>query len=198
MKKIVLVLALVAACVSARADLVDQGWTWAAPAVDPFVILIPLQGIPEEDATGYGVGWYAEAFNLTDAGSLGWTTGDLNSIFSTEIYSALFGPGNSPVEYGDIGLGGYMLGEAAFTPATDLDSVQVVMYNNADKNLATKYITSLVYALPDAPDSPDPDAVKVTFDFTGQTWQAIPEPTTVLLFGIGGMGAWLLRRRQQA
>jgi hypothetical protein len=29
------------------------------------------------------------------------------------------------------------------------------------------------------------------------TW-AIPEPTTMLLFGIGGMGAWLLRRRQQA
>ncbi len=30
------------------------------------------------------------------------------------------------------------------------------------------------------------------------TAQVIPEPATMLLFGIGGMGAWLLRRRQQA
>lgn len=28
--------------------------------------------------------------------------------------------------------------------------------------------------------------------------QVVPEPATLLLFGIGGMGAWLLRRRQQA
>ena len=28
--------------------------------------------------------------------------------------------------------------------------------------------------------------------------QVIPEPATMLLFGIGGLGAWLLRRRQQA
>jgi hypothetical protein len=28
--------------------------------------------------------------------------------------------------------------------------------------------------------------------------QVIPEPATILLFGIGGFGAWLLRRRQQA
>lgn len=30
------------------------------------------------------------------------------------------------------------------------------------------------------------------------TSQVIPEPATFLLMGIGGMGAWLLRRRQQA
>jgi hypothetical protein len=43
-----------------------------------------------------------------------------------------------------------------------------------------------------------PNANDITFDFTGQNWQAIPEPTTILLFGIGGMATWLLRRRQQA
>jgi len=32
----------------------------------------------------------------------------------------------------------------------------------------------------------------------GLVAQVIPEPATMLLFGIGGFGAWLLRRRQQA
>jgi len=32
----------------------------------------------------------------------------------------------------------------------------------------------------------------------GLVGQVIPEPATMLLFGIGGFGAWLLRRRQQA
>jgi len=30
----------------------------------------------------------------------------------------------------------------------------------------------------------------------GGDWQAIPEPATFLLFGIGGIGAWLIRRKQ--
>jgi hypothetical protein len=60
------------------------------------------------------------------------------------------------------------------------------------------YLSSVVLALPDAPEVAGPTDINVNFDFTGQTWQAIPEPATVLLFGIGGMGAWLLRRRQQA
>jgi len=30
----------------------------------------------------------------------------------------------------------------------------------------------------------------------GGDWQAVPEPATFLLFGIGGMGAWLIRRNK--
>jgi hypothetical protein len=30
---------------------------------------------------------------------------------------------------------------------------------------------------------------------SSNTWQAIPEPTTFLLFAMGGFGAWLLRRK---
>jgi hypothetical protein len=29
---------------------------------------------------------------------------------------------------------------------------------------------------------------------SGGDWQAVPEPATALLFGIGGMGAWMVRR----
>jgi len=31
----------------------------------------------------------------------------------------------------------------------------------------------------------------------GGGWQAIPEPATFVLFGIGGMGAWMVRRRKR-
>lgn len=198
MKKVVLMLAMVAVCFSASAALVDQFW-------DSQFIIIQTQtdasgglgpDIAYEDASGWGAGWYAEVFNITDNGGLGFSApSDVTSLYSTEMFLAAGGPGISPIlgEYG-----GYMQDIGTFGAATDLDNVQMVLYNNADKNLATWYITSLALALPDAPDTPDPDAVKVTFDFTGQTWQAIPEPATVLLFGIGGMGAWLLRRRQQA
>jgi hypothetical protein len=30
----------------------------------------------------------------------------------------------------------------------------------------------------------------------GGDWQAVPEPATALLFGIGGMGAWMIRRNK--
>lgn len=31
----------------------------------------------------------------------------------------------------------------------------------------------------------------------GGDWQAIPEPATFMLFGLGGMGAWLIRRKNR-
>lgn len=188
MKKIVLMLSMAAVCFSASAALEDRMWV-------SLTTVAPLMGVPAEDGSGYGAGWYVEAFNVTQNGGLAFTMGDVNSIYSTIMLGDPSGV--SPV-LGEYGTGGYILDNAIFGIAKDLDQVQLVMYDNADKSLASMYLSSVVLALPDAPEVAGPTDINVNFDFTGQTWQAIPEPATVLLFGIGGMGAWLLRRRQQA
>ncbi|MBI9020317.1 MAG: PEP-CTERM sorting domain-containing protein [Verrucomicrobia bacterium] len=41
-----------------------------------------------------------------------------------------------------------------------------------------------------------PGANNVTLSFSSSSWQAVPEPATALLFGIGGMGAFVLRRNK--
>lgn len=201
MKKIVLMVAMVAACFSARAALEDRLWE------SQLLYLSPLIG---GEVDGDGAGWYVEAFNITSGGPLLFgfdalgnpdsaeAVIDRDSAFGTAVLDISAGePGVSP-SLGWYDGSGYILNTSVFGPAKDLDTVQLVFYNNADKNAATWYITSLASALPDAPEVAGADDVKVTFDFTGKTWQAIPEPATALLFGIGGFGAWLLRRRQQA
>jgi len=192
MKKIVLMLALSAVCFSARADLLDRSWIATAlgvTATDPNVNM----------TTGEAVGWYCEVFNVTDAGHVFGGLADWNSAFSTVALDMSGGePGISPL--GDFYEGyGYALNAAIFGPATDSDTVQFILYNNAVKGSAGYYIASANLLLPDVQDgTPAPGETDVTFNFDSSTWQAIPEPATFLLFGIGGMGAWLLRRRQQA
>ncbi len=42
----------------------------------------------------------------------------------------------------------------------------------------------------------DPGGVVGGLQGAGGDWQAVPEPATALLFGIGGMGAWMIRRNK--
>ncbi len=44
--------------------------------------------------------------------------------------------------------------------------------------------------------NPNNGNCEATFDNISLDFQAIPEPATALLFGIGGMGAWILRRKK--
>ncbi|MFA7369319.1 MAG: PEP-CTERM sorting domain-containing protein [Kiritimatiellales bacterium] len=129
------------------------------------------------EVDGVGTGWWVEIFNVTDnastagntAASLGWVTGF-----------------------------GYVEDAFQFT-ATESDSVRMRLFNNANPLNATFRIDSAAQTLANLDNltSPGPTDLNVTFDFTSSTWQAVPEPATFLLFGMGGMGAWLVRRRKR-
>ena len=73
------------------------------------------------------------------------------------------------------------------------------LYNAPTIGAATFYVDSGYISLPDLDDVNPPSTtdLAVNFDFTGQSWQAVPEPATALLFGIGGLGAFIVRRNKK-
>lgn len=91
--------------------------------------------------------------------------------------------------------------------------VYAIIYDKAA--LATSYYYTPTLALEDVIGAATPQGIEMNFDLANGnaindpnvdptidptqfgTW-AVPEPATFLLFGIGGFGAWILRRRQQA
>lgn len=79
------------------------------------------------------------------------------------------------------------------------DKAYSVIFNSSDISTATRW------AVIDG-DGTTPTTVSYvapsTFNYNpGGTvagdWQAVPEPATALLFGIGGMGAWLIRHNKK-
>jgi len=167
MKKVIILALLLAVGFSTQAATIDRLWTSLFTSV-------PTGFGGEVD--GDGAGWWVEIWNATDmaptaggtVASLGWITGF-----------------------------GYVENEFQFT-ATEADSVALRLWNNASVGSAGFYIDSVTQVLSDLDDVevPGPNDLDVTFDFTGQSWQAVPEPATALLFGIGGMGAFILRRNK--
>ncbi len=132
------------------------------------------------EGAGVGAGWYTQVINLTDSSqtagkndvSLGWV---------------------SP---------SYWLNLFQFS-ATEEDDVVLRLYNNANAGMATFFIDSQTLSLLDLNPTDDPTYIpglndlNVDFNFSGQSWQAVPEPATALLFGIGGLGAFIVRRNKK-
>ncbi len=58
-------------------------------------------------------------------------------------------------------------------------------------------IDSQLVTLPTFSSPPSSSDLEIGVTFSGQTWQAVPEPATALLFGIGGLGAFIVRRNKQ-
>jgi len=73
-------------------------------------------------------------------------------------------------------------------------------YDNADWTLATHY-ADVGFSTINWP-SAVPPATPNSYDYVtgpvvaGDWQQVVPEPATALLFGIGGMGAWMIRRNK--
>ena len=160
---------------SAQAATIDRLWT-------SLFTTVPT-ALTGSEVNGDGAGWWVEIWNATDGSP---TAG--NTTTSAGWFS--------PYGYDILGL--------QFT-ATESDSVLLRLYNGPTlaglpyDGESGWYIDSSAEILPDLDDgtAPDPGDLNITFDFTGQTWQAVPEPATALLFGIGGLGAWMIRRNKR-
>jgi len=169
MKKLVLMMVLFIACLSVKAA--DVVWS-SQFTVAQNTGLLGAGG----EADGDGAGWYAAAFYTAD-----------NSFIS----------GDNTASIGWITGFGYGLDTTFVGPTTQGSSIYFTLFNNANMVSATYTISSANLTLPTGITTPPaPNSTDITFDFTGKTWQAVPEPATFLLFGIGGMGAWLIRRNK--
>jgi hypothetical protein len=73
------------------------------------------------------------------------------------------------------------------------DKIYSVIFDSADSLTATKWAVI---------DSALATVSFTTFNYNpggvaAGDWQAVPEPATALLFGLGGFGAWLIRRNKK-
>jgi hypothetical protein len=180
MKRNIIITVLLLAGLLAHAGTIDRMWS-------SLFTLAPTLTSGEVDGTG--IGWWVEVYNFTDdaiatgntTASLGWSTGfgyviagpapDFNFAFSAtetdQVYMRLYnGPTVSGTPYN--GESGWYIQSATLTLVDIVDDI----------------------------NPPSPGQTDVTFNFSGQSWQAVPEPATALLFGIGGMGAWMVRRNK--
>jgi hypothetical protein len=169
MKKLALIFMVLFVVYSVQAATIDRNWT------SKFTAALTFTG--SEDPLD-GAGWWVEVFNQTDDAATS---------------------GNTTATLGWADGFGYVVNTFTFGPATEADSVLLRLYNNANPFAATHYIDSATQILADLDDllPPSPGATDVTFNFSSSSWQAVPEPATAMLFSVGGMGAWMLRRRKQ-
>jgi hypothetical protein len=177
MKKALALIALVAFAVSAQADLVSRSWAsqivYAYPSFNP------------SPSNGDGAGWLIE-IALSGSQPLTTLTTGASEIDTT---------------YGWYDGYGYTIAGFNFD-AMEGDNVVMRIYNATTKGAASHYLDSSAFLLGDY-EIASPDDLKVTFNFgtyaspTG-AWQVIPEPATIGLFGIGAVGAWMLRRSKKA
>lgn len=170
MKKI-LVLCVVFLAVASQAQV---SWDWTTS--DSFV----NQTLPGDTPSALsGQGWWTEIINYTNstttAGSTSHTAGWIPSL-------------------------GYLIdGNWSFT-ANEGDGIALRLYNGTTSSGSSYggesgwYIESSLVSLPTGQSAPP---TLSAFDFSSSSWQAVPEPATFLLFGIGGVGAWLVRHNRK-
>lgn len=145
---------------------------------------------------GYTAGWLVALYE--DVSKDGWDSTSINvSNGSTGGDDTFLGFTTSLT----IGKSGTIWGSSFSAPGGSLtfnDHIYSVLFNAPTMAAATQYkVTTLTtqgnsyYQLP----ATDIDGAYVTS--TMGSFQAVPEPATFLLFGIGGMGAWMVRRKNR-
>jgi hypothetical protein len=81
--------------------------------------------------------------------------------------------------------------------ADENENVVMRLFNNADQSAALKYMDSDAFLLPDLNDDEPPSAAALAVNFTwaASEWKVIPEPATIGLMGVAGLGMFLARRK---
>jgi hypothetical protein len=148
---------------------------------------------------GYTSGWLVALYE--DVSQDGWDATSISSTGLTDSDDAYLGV----TTLLDVGKGGSTWGTTFSAPGGDLalgDYVYSVLFNDTTIAVATQYkVTTMTdglfagggnawFTLP----ASDIDA---QYNTTAMgTWQAVPEPATFMLFGIGAIGAWMIRRNK--
>jgi hypothetical protein len=155
-----------------------------------------LQWYFDGDDIGNGVqdGWlvamYQDVDGLTDLSSLVFYSNDSNNSgdVTTSLSSTITGgAGNHYWEsLGNTHPGGMYAYSVIFNAASLGSASQFLVVD------ATPFLIPSI-TLPTQIDFYTPTTVSGTW----QNIQAVPEPATFLLFGMGGLGAWLIRRKQR-
>ena len=175
MKKIVLMALAVATAVAVQADL--RQYTIFGVGGSPAPIVIGNDGV----ADGAFPSAPADGSNaLAEYGWINLTT-DVETIAPAGGGAGWFGA-----------LGGYVVGGFAVTDQ-ETQSIAVRYYNEAK----SYFIDSQPIVLPDLTDPIAPGADELGVDFSGQNWVAVPEPATIGLMGIAGLGLYLSRRKRR-
>jgi len=178
MMKTIGILVLVVAGTSVQAELIERTWTsqsiyahaWPGdPNNKP--LSIPALPMPDE---GDGIGWQID---IALAGSFpgGFPPLDANA--------------GTAKNYGWYDGYGFYIGGFNFT-AFEGESVIMRMFNATTMGAATAYMESYPVLLPDIEGAPAPGVFDVTFEF-----ETIPEPSTIGLMGIAGLGMFLTRKK---
>jgi len=144
---------------------------------------------------GYTDGWLVALYE--DVSKDGWDASMINvANGSTDSDDTYLGVTSALV----IGKSGTAWGDLFSAPAGSLttnDRVYSVLFDAPTMAAATHYKISTMTTQGNSwfqlPAADGDDAYQVT---TMGSWQAVPEPTTHMLFIIGGMGAWIVRRKQ--
>ena len=106
---------------------------------------------------------------------------------------------NLEANFGGLGVDGYfnaIFQTGSFGSLLPNDDVYSVVFNASSYGAATAFAV-IDNGLFSMPSSFDPPKNYDTGGVLAGDWQAVPEPATALLFGIGGLGAFIVRRNKQ-
>ncbi len=148
---------------------------FSVSAQDMWSYAIQFTTAPElASESGSGAGWYIALLNAADDSEL-----DSTSVFSN-------------------GSGTFNILPYSTVAITEGLDVFYRIYNNASvPSVPYWQIDSAIATLQDLEGGFLPGANNVTLSFSGSEWVAVPEPATALLFGIGGMSAFIIRRNKK-
>lgn len=162
---------------------------------------------------GFGVSTFGDAWTYNMTGLLtapelsvqtgegtGWLLSVVDASYTPEAPAALPGLVNDSINLnnsGNLVIGPWLMD----TPVEELTTIKYIVYNSTTLPGAAPYwyIESSSFQLPDltGPLGPgDSDVAQSNFSFSGKSWsQVVPEPATIGLMGVAGLGMFLARRK---